>query len=71
MKPRKSSWKMNFILLDYLEFLSETGKNGSLKNDKDIDDYLNDYKEEDDLSKSGENLFRKAINRFYRLQKEK
>jgi hypothetical protein len=54
-----------------LEFLSETGKNGSLKNDKDIDDYLNDYKEEDDLSKSGENLFRKAINRFYRLQKEK
>ena len=60
-----------YIVGDYLEFLSETGKNGSLKIDKDIDDYLNDYKEEDDLSKSGENLFRKAINRFYRLQKEK
>jgi len=60
-----------YIVGDYLEFLSERGKNGLLKNDMDIADYLNDYKENDDLSKSGEKLFRRAINRFYRLRKEK
>ena len=46
-------------------------KDALLKNDDDIADYLNDYKENDDLSKSGEKLFRRAINRFYRLRKEK
>jgi len=60
-----------YIVGYYLEFLSEMGKNGSLKNDEAIADYLNEYKENDDLSKSGEKLFRRAINRFYRLRKEK
>ncbi len=60
-----------YIVGDYLEFLGETGKNGLSKNDENIADYLNEYKENDDLSKSGEKLFRRAINRFYRLRKEK
>ena len=60
-----------YIVGDYLEFLSEMGKDALSKNDEDIADYLNDYKESDDLSRSGEKLFRRAINRFYRLRKEK
>ena len=60
-----------YIVGDYLEFLSEMGKDGSSKNDEDIADYLNEYNENYDLSKSGEKLFRRGINRFYRLQKEK
>ena len=60
-----------YIVGDYLEFLSKMGKDGSSKNDEDIADYLNEYRENDDLSKSGEKVFRRAINRFYRLRKEK
>ena len=60
-----------YIVGDYLEFLSELGKDGSLKNDGDIANYINECKENDDLSKSGEKLFRRAINRLYRLRKEK
>ena len=60
-----------YIVGDYLEFLSETGKNGLLKNDEDIAEDLNEYKEKNDLSKSGEKLYRRAINRFYRLQQGK
>ena len=60
-----------YIVGDYLEFLGEMGKDALSKNDEDITDYLNEYKEEDDLSISGEKLFRRAINRFYRLRKEK
>jgi hypothetical protein len=60
-----------YIVGDYLEFLSEVGKDALSKNDEDIADYLNEYKEDDDLSISGEKLFRRAINRFYRLRKEK
>jgi hypothetical protein len=29
------------------------------------------FVEDDDLSQSGEKLFRRAINRFYRMRKEK
>jgi hypothetical protein len=46
-------------------------KNSLLKNDENIAEYLNEYKEKNDLSKSGEKLYRRAINRFYRLQKGK
>ena len=46
-----------YIVGDYLEFLSEMGKNALSINDDYIADYLNDYKENDDLSKSGEKLF--------------
>jgi hypothetical protein len=53
-----------YIVGDYLEFLTEMGKEGSSKNDADIADYLIDYRYNDDLSKSGEKLFRRAINRF-------
>lgn len=60
-----------YIVGDYLEFLSEMGKDGSLKNDEDIANYINECKENDDLSKSGEKLFRRANNRLYRLRKEK
>mgnify|MGYP001545797091 CR=1 FL=1 len=59
-----------YIVGDYLEFLSEMDKDALSKNDDDIANYLNDYKENDDLSKSGEKYFRRAINRFYRLRKE-
>ena len=60
-----------YIVGDYLEFLSEMGKDALSKNDEDIAAYLNEYEEDDDLSKSSEKLFRRAINRFYRLRKEK
>jgi hypothetical protein len=60
-----------YIVGDYLEFLSEKGKDGLSKNSENIADYINEYKKNDDLSKSGEKLFRRSIDRFYRLQKEK
>jgi hypothetical protein len=60
-----------YIVGGYLEFLSEIGKDGTSKNDEDISDYLIDCRYDDNLSKSGEKLFRRAINRFYRLRKEK
>ena len=53
------------------ETISEMAKDGSSKNDENIANYLNEYKENDDLSKSGEKLFRRAINRLYRLRKKK
>jgi hypothetical protein len=67
---KKFMEKEFYIVGDYLEFLSEIGKNGLSKIDENIADYLNEYKENDDLSKSGEKYFRRAINRFYRLRKE-
>jgi hypothetical protein len=67
---KKFMGKEFYIVGDYLEFLSEIGKNGLSKIDENIADYLNEYKENDDLSKSGEKYFRRAINRFFRLRKE-
>ena len=60
-----------YIVGDYLEFLSEMGKDGSLKNDEDIANYLNECKENDYVSKNREKFIRRAINRLYRLRKEK
>ena len=60
-----------YIVGDYLEFLSEMGKDGLLKNDEDIANYLNECTKNDYLSKSREKLIRRAINRLYRLRKEK
>jgi hypothetical protein len=47
------------------------GKDGSLKNDEGIANYLSECKKNDYLSKSREKLIRRAINRLYRLRKEK
>ena len=58
------------IVGDYLEFLSEEGIDGSLKNNDDIDNYIDKCKDYNHLSKSGEKLFRRAINRFYRIRKK-
>jgi len=58
------------IVGDYLEFLSEEGINGSLKNNDDIDNYIDESKDYNHLSKSDEKIFRRAINRFYRIRKK-
>lgn len=55
------------IVSDYLEFLGKHGLDGFKKDSKSIDVYMEDYREYDDLSIHREKLFRRAINRFYRL----
>lgn len=55
------------IVSDYLEFLGKHGLDGFKKVSNSIDAYMEDYREYDDLSIHQEKLFRRAINRFYRL----
>ena len=55
------------IVSDYLEFLTNQGLNGFNKDSKAIDAYMEDIREYEDLSINREKLFRRAINRFYRL----
>jgi hypothetical protein len=57
------------IVHQYLETLSVSGIDASAKDDHIIDQYLEDYRELEGLSKSRETLIRRAINRFYRLRK--
>ena len=58
------------VVGDYLEFLSEEGIDGSLKNNDDIDNYIDECKDYNHLSKSDEKIFRRAINRFYRIRRK-
>jgi len=59
------------IVSDYLEFLGKHGLDGFKKDNKTIDAYMEEYREYDDLSLYREKLFRRAINRFYRLLEDK
>ena len=43
------------------EILAAISTDGSSKRDEDIADYLNEYRENDDLSKNGEKLFDQLI----------
>jgi len=58
------------IVGDYLEFLGEDGIDGSIKIDENIDNCIKQYNKYNQLAKSREQLYRRAINRFYRIMKE-
>ena len=58
------------IVGDYLEALSGPEIDCSTKNDEIIDQYINEHKKINRISKNREQLFRRAINRFYRILKE-
>jgi len=58
------------IVGDYLEVLSGSGIDGSIKNDEIIDQYINEHKKINRISKNREQLFRRVINRFYKIMKD-
>ena len=60
-----------YIVKEYFGFLSLKGIDASKKNEKSIDDFIEELDRYYDFSKNRENLFKRAINRFYRLCKDK
>ena len=57
------------IVGDFLEALSRAGIDGATKDNEIVDQYITRYKEYEYLAKSREQLFRRAINRFYKIMK--
>jgi len=55
---------------DYLEYLAKRGLDPKNKSKQIIDHYIEDFRAEEDLSLHREKVFRRAINRFYRLIEE-
>jgi len=56
-----------YIVGNFLESVSAQGLDASEKNVDIIDRYIGAYRKEEDLSEHREKIFRRAINRFYRL----
>jgi hypothetical protein len=57
-----------YIVKEYFEFLSRKEIDSEKKDEKSIDDFIKELDGYYDLSINRERLFRRAINRFYRLR---
>lgn len=67
-KTNKKFFENEFnIVGDFLESLSVPGIDATEKDNDIIDQYMDAYREQEGLSEHKEKLFRRAINRFYRL----
>jgi len=56
-----------YVVKEYFEFLTLKGIDASKKDEKSIDGFIEDLDGYYDFSINKKNLFRRAINRFYRL----
>jgi len=55
------------LVTDYLEYLAKRGLDPKYKSKQIIDHYIEDFRAKEDLSLHREKIFRRAINRFYRV----
>jgi len=58
------------MVTDYLEYLAKQNLDPKDRSKETIDNYIEDFRAEEDLSLHREKIFRRAINRFYRLIEE-